>query len=81
MVEISDVSKENLRTALKLELDNTAFYLCAMNNAKKVGDEYEYAKFKARDSFPSFNPYLLMPSLDSVRWCAKFHRRLPEFLP
>ena len=47
IVEISDVSKENLRAALKLELDNTAFYLCAMNAAQKVGDEYGYAKFKA----------------------------------
>jgi len=47
MVEISDVSKENLRAALKLELDNTAFYLCAMNAAQKVGDDYGYAKFKA----------------------------------
>ena len=47
MVEISDVSKENLRAALKLELDNTAFYLCAMNAAQKVRDDYGYAKFKA----------------------------------
>ena len=46
-VEISDVSKVNLKAALKLELDNTSFYLCAMNAAQKVADEYGYAKFKA----------------------------------
>jgi len=33
--------------ALKLELDNTAFYLCAMNASKEKGDEYGYAEFKA----------------------------------
>jgi len=45
--EISDVSKANLEAALKLELNNTEFYLCAMNAAKATGDEYGYAKFKA----------------------------------
>ena len=47
MIEISDVSKASLEAALKLELDNTAFYLCAMNAAQESGDEYGYAKFKA----------------------------------
>ena len=47
IIEISDVSKANLRAALKLELDTTAFYLCAMNAAEKAGDDYGYAKFKA----------------------------------
>lgn len=46
-IEISDVSKANLEAALKLELDNTAFYLCAMNAAEEAGDDYAYAKFKA----------------------------------
>jgi len=46
MIEISDVSKANLEAALKLELGNTAFYLCAMNAAEKASDEYGYAKFK-----------------------------------
>jgi rubrerythrin len=46
-IEISEGSKANLRAALKLELDNTAFYLCATNAAEKAGDEYGYAKFKA----------------------------------
>jgi rubrerythrin len=45
--EISNVSRANLEAALKLELNNTEFYLCAMNAAKESGDEYGYAKFKA----------------------------------
>ena len=45
--EISDISKTNLKAALELELNNTAFYLCAMNMAKTNGDEYGFAKFKA----------------------------------
>ena len=45
--EISDVSKTNLEAALKLELSNTEFYLCAMKAAQTSGDEYGYAKFKA----------------------------------
>lgn len=45
--EISEISKTNLKAALKLELGNTAFYLCAMNACKKNGDEYGYAEFKA----------------------------------
>ena len=45
-IEISDVSKINLEAALILELNNTAFYLCAMNSAHTTGDEYAYAKFK-----------------------------------
>lgn len=45
--EISDISKANLEAALKLELNNTEFYSCAMNAAKATGDEYGYAKFKA----------------------------------
>ena len=45
--EISNISKENLEAALKLELSNTAFYLCAMNKALENGDQYGYAEFKA----------------------------------
>jgi len=45
--DISDISKNNLKAALKLELGNTAFYLCAMNASKENGDEYGYAEFKA----------------------------------
>jgi rubrerythrin len=45
--EISDVSKATLEAALKLELSNTEFYLCAMKAAQANGDEYGYAKFKA----------------------------------
>lgn len=44
--EISSVSKANLEAALKLELDNTAFYLCAANAAQEARDDYAYAKFK-----------------------------------
>jgi rubrerythrin len=46
-IEIGDVSRANLRAALKLELDNTAFYQCAMDAAQRVSDDYAYAKFKA----------------------------------
>jgi rubrerythrin len=46
-IEISEVSKANLERALKLELDNTSFYRCAMNSALKARHEYGYAKFKA----------------------------------
>lgn len=46
-VELSDASRENLEAALGLELSNTAFYVCAAEKAKKAGDEYLSAKFKA----------------------------------
>lgn len=46
-VELSEVARQDLEAALKLELDNTAFYTCAMNAAKEAGDEYGFAKFKA----------------------------------
>jgi rubrerythrin len=46
-IQIGDISKTNLERALKLELDNTAFYRCAMKVAQKTGDDYGYAKFKA----------------------------------
>lgn len=45
--EISDVSKTNLKAALELEMNNTAFYQCAMDAAKAKGDEYAMAEFKA----------------------------------
>ena len=46
-VELSKLSEKNLKAALKLELDNAAFYDCAKNAATKEGDEYSIAKFKA----------------------------------
>jgi len=46
-VTLSEASRKNLEAALKLELDNAAFYDCAKNAAKKAGDEYNLAKFKA----------------------------------
>ena len=46
-VILSDVARKDLRSALQLELDNTAFYDCAKKAAEKVGDEYGIAKFKA----------------------------------
>ena len=46
-VTLSEISKKNLKAALKLELDNTAFYDCAKNAADKAGDHYSLAKFKA----------------------------------
>ncbi|MDK1031472.1 MAG: ferritin family protein [Planctomycetia bacterium] len=46
-VELTEVSKKNLAAALELELDNTAFYSCALESAKSAGDEYMAAKFKS----------------------------------
>lgn len=46
-VTLSETSRKNLEAALKLELDNTAFYDCAKNAAGKISDEYGAAKFKA----------------------------------
>lgn len=46
-VKLSDISKGNLQAALKLELDNAAFYDCAKNAADKTDDYYSFAKFKA----------------------------------
>ena len=46
-VNLSDISKKNLESALQLELDNAAFYDCAKNAADKAGDYYSLAKFKA----------------------------------
>ncbi len=45
-VNLSDISKKNLESALKLELGNAAFYDCAKNAADKAGDFYSFAKFK-----------------------------------
>ena len=44
---LGDVTHKNLQAALKLELDNAAFYDCAKNAADKAGDDYSLAKFKA----------------------------------
>jgi rubrerythrin len=46
-VDISIVSQKNLEAALKLELDNAAFYDCAKNAAEKANDNYNFSKFKA----------------------------------
>ena len=46
-VELTAVEKEDLEAALKLELDNAAFYDCAKNAAEKIGDHYSFAEFKA----------------------------------
>jgi len=46
-VKLSEISRKNLEAALKLELDNAAFYDCAKNAAEKAGDHYSIAKFKA----------------------------------
>jgi rubrerythrin len=45
-VHLSDVTRENLKEALKLELGNAAFYDCAKNAAEKEGDIHRFAKFK-----------------------------------
>jgi post-segregation antitoxin (ccd killing protein) len=46
-VPLSDGARKNLEAALKLELDNAAFYDCAKNAANEAGDAYSTAKFKA----------------------------------
>jgi len=46
-VNLSDISKKNLESALKLELGNTAFYDCAKNVVDNKKDAYSFAKFKA----------------------------------
>jgi rubrerythrin len=46
-VDYGQVTKTNLERALRLEMDNTAFYKCAMEKALGSGDHYGYAKFKA----------------------------------
>ena len=46
-VVLSEISKKNLESALKLELGNAAFYDCAKNAADEAGDFYNFAKFKA----------------------------------
>ena len=46
-VSLNDVERKDLEAALKLELDNAAFYDCAKNAAHKADDEYGIAKFKA----------------------------------
>lgn len=44
---MSEKSRQNLQAALKLELDNAAFYDCAKNTAENDNDHYSFAKFKA----------------------------------
>lgn len=46
-VQLSDLSRANLLSALQLELDNTSFYACAAKSAGQAGDGYMEAKFKA----------------------------------
>ena len=46
-VTLSEISRQNLQAALKLELDNAAFYDCAIIAAEKENDHYSFAKFKA----------------------------------
>jgi len=46
-VKLSETTHKNLEAALKLELDNAAFYECSKNAADKAGDHYSFAKFKA----------------------------------
>ena len=45
-VKLSEISRKNLDSALKLELGNAAFYECAKNAAEKEKDHYSFAKFK-----------------------------------
>ena len=46
-ITLSEVSRSNLEAALKLELDNAAFYDCAKNAANNADNHYSFAKFKA----------------------------------
>jgi len=46
-VKLSETTHKSLEAALKLELDNAAFYECSKNAADKADDQYSFAKFKA----------------------------------
>lgn len=85
MVEISEVSRDNLRAALKLELDNTAFYLCATNAAEKAGDDYGYAKFKALRRVESEHAEVIVralrieePALEAITCSSDFNENTKE---
>ncbi|MEE9116058.1 MAG: ferritin [Thermoplasmata archaeon] len=84
-VELSDVARSDLEAALKLELDNTAFYSCAMDAAKEAGDEYGLAKFKAlkkveNEHASSICKFLKIdkPSLESVPCSSEFKANSQE---
>lgn len=46
-VKLSDLTRSNLLSALKLELGNSGFYSCAAKSAGEAGDAFMEAKFKA----------------------------------
>lgn len=84
-VELSEVSRANLQAALKLELDNTAFYTCAMNAAKEAGDEYGFAKFKALKKVENEHADAILkflktekPALESVPCSSEFKANSQE---
>ena len=66
-VDLTKTEKKNLESALKLELDNTAFYDCAKAKADQLHDEYYIAKFKAlmkveREHAAAISKFLKIPS-------------------
>jgi rubrerythrin len=76
-VSLSDVARRDLEAALKLELDNAAFYTCAKNAAEKAGDDYGFAKFKAlmkveREHAAAISKFLKItpPELDASKCSA-----------
>jgi rubrerythrin len=84
-VELSEVARRDLEAALKLELDNTAFYSCAMNAAKEANDEYGFAKFKAlmkveKEHASAISKFLKspVPSLETVQCSKEFKANSQE---
>jgi rubrerythrin len=75
-VTMSETSRKNLETSLKLELDNTGFYDCAKAAAAKAGDEYAVAKFKAlmkveREHAAAISKFLKKPAPEAqVQTCS-----------
>ena len=70
-IALTETSKKNLESSLKLELDNTGFYDCAKNSAIKTGDEYGAAKFKAlmkveREHASAISKFLKKPSPEAL---------------
>lgn len=84
-VELSEIARADLEAALKLELDNTAFYTCAMNAAQRANDHYGLAKFKAlmkveREHASAISKFLKIskPDLETVPCSEDFKENTQE---
>jgi rubrerythrin len=84
-IEISETSKANLERALKLELDNTAFYKCARDAAQSAQDDYGYAKFKALMKVEKEHAEVItkalkinVPDIEEIKCSANYHENTQE---